>query len=235
MEKLTSLGKKPFQFTIISAAQFVVVTVIAMLFYAGGTHSDPSAASYSFFRNFFSSLGLTVSPNGESNTISAILFFLALSLAGAGLVVYFIFVLQFFWSSALMKTLSVIGSIFGVFSGLCFIGVAFTPADVFLEAHGWFVVNTFRSFLIAVVPFIIVILLNRNYPNIYAIVYIIYALCLLGYILLMMYGPGYGTPNGEVVQATGQKLIVYAAIIAMLIQSIGSIRMVEHITDINPD
>lgn len=223
MNRLSQAGVRPFQFTIFSAVQFIILTLIGMLFYAGGTHSDPSVSGYSFFRNFFSSLGLLTAPNGEPNTVSAILFFIALSLAGLGLVVYFVFVLQFTQGKAATRVLSAAGSLFGVLAGVCFIGVAFTPADLLPDAHGWFVINAFRTFLLAVIPYLVAVLLVRDYPNRYAVVYLVFAVLLLAYILLLIYGPGFGSPNGEMIQATGQKVIVYAAILTMLIQSIGAI------------
>jgi hypothetical protein len=50
---------------------------------------------------------------------------------------------------------------------------------------------------------------------------------LAGYIWLMINGPGIDAPNGEIVQAAGQKIIVYASIICMGIQSYGSMRLSE--------
>lgn len=228
MSKIKASGKRPFQFTLIASLQFVLLTLIAMPFYPGGTHTDPTTSGYSFFRNFFSSLGLTVAPNGETNTIAAILFFIALSVAGLGLVVYFIVEPQFFWHRRSLRILSILGSIVGVFTGLCFMGVAFTPADLFLEAHKWFVINAFRSFLVVVLFYTLAIFLNRDYPNVYAVVYMVYAVMLAAYIWLLFSGIGFDTPEGEMIQAVGQKTIVYAAIICMLIQSYGSLKMPDH-------
>lgn len=220
-------GRFPYQFVIYASIQFVVLTIIAMFIYPGGTGSDPSLDSYDFFRNFFSSLGLTVAPDGEQNWAAAILFFIALSVAGLGLVIYFIAEPQFFRRTRLLGALSILGSLFGVFCGVCFIGVAFTPANLLAEAHGWFVINAFRTFLLAVLFYIPAILLHGSYPKRYAFVYLLFALLLAGYIWLLFNGPGFDSPQGEIVQATGQKIIVYASIIAMLIQGYGSLKLFE--------
>lgn len=74
MRNINFRDRFPYQFVIFAAIQFVALTVIAMFIYPGGTGSDPSLESYDFFRNFFSSLGLTVAPDGEPNWVSAILF-----------------------------------------------------------------------------------------------------------------------------------------------------------------
>jgi len=224
---IRGFGKRPFQFTIFSAIQFVVLTVAAMFLYAGGTGTDPDSTGYSFFRNFFSSLGLTVAPNGEPNWASAVLFFIALSLAGLGLVVYFLFAPQFFWHRNHLKVLSILGSIGGVFSGLCFVGVAFTPANLFGEQHGWFVINAFRTFLFVAILYVAAIFLNRQYPNRYGWLYVAFAVLLAGYVWLLISGPRAETAQGELIQVTGQKIIAYASIITMLIQAYGSVRILD--------
>ena len=75
--------------TIVGCIQFVLLTFIAMLFYPGGTHDNPAAKGYSFFNNFFSDLGLTVTPSGETTTISFTLFTLSLTLAGLAIILFF--------------------------------------------------------------------------------------------------------------------------------------------------
>lgn len=222
-----SAGKLPFQFTFFTAVQFVVLTVVAMFFYPGGTGSDPDSAGYSFLRNFFSSLGLTVAQNGEPNWISAGLFFIALTLAGLGLVVYYIFCPKFFWHKPVLKVLSVLGSICGVFSGICFIGVAFTPANLLPGQHGWFVINAFRTFLFVAIFYTAAVFLNQRYPSQYGWLYLLFSILLAVYVWLLISGPRASTPQGEIIQATGQKIIVYAAIITMLIQSYGSIKLLD--------
>ena len=200
----------------VGCIQFVLLTFIAMLFYPGGTHDNPAATGYSFFNNFFSDLGLTVSPSGETSTVSFFLFRLSLSLAGLAIILFFL------TSPALFKNTpgripSLLGSIVGVFSGFSYIGIAFTPADLHLEWHGNFVLLAFSSFLLVVILYTIAIFLNKDYPNRYAYVYLVFAVLLAAYLWLLFEGP-----NDIRVQATGQKVIVYAEIIYMFIQVYGA-------------
>ena len=227
MQRIEAQGTKPFRFTRMSAIQFIVLTIVAMFFYPGGTNADPTTVGYSFFENFFSTLGLIEANNGEPNTISAILFFIALSVAGLGLIVYFVATLQFFWESKLQRVLALFGSAFGVWAGISFMGVAFTPADVFGDMHGQFVLWAFEAFFVAVLFYIVVILLNRRYPKRYALVFGVFAVCLAVYIWLLFNGPNIDTVEGLRVQVTGQKLIAYAAIIVTLIQAHAAIRLLD--------
>jgi len=217
--KTKSLRQHIFSATMVGCIQFVLLTFIAMLFYPGGTHDNPAAPGYSFFNNFFSDLGLTVSPSGETSTVSFFLFTLSLTLAGLAIILFFLA------SPALFKNTpgripSLLGSIVGVLSGLFYIGIAFTPADLHLEWHGNFVLLAFSSFLLVVILYTLAIFLNKDYPNRYAYVYLVFAVLLAAYLWLLFLGP-----NDIRIQATGQKVIVYAEIICMFIQAYGARKM----------
>ena len=83
-------GSWPFKFALAACVQFVVLTAIAMPLYPGGSFADPSSTRYSFFTNFFSELGMTVTSGGRPNIPCTILFVIALTWAGLGLVVFFV-------------------------------------------------------------------------------------------------------------------------------------------------
>ena len=71
MDRILSWGKRPFQLVMWGCGQFIFLTVIAMLIYPGGTRSDPDAPGYTFFHNFFSELGFTVTRSGAPNPVAA--------------------------------------------------------------------------------------------------------------------------------------------------------------------
>ncbi len=217
--------KTTFQFVIAASLIFVVTTIIAMLTYAGGTRAIPQNAGYSFFTNFFSDLGRTVSHSNAPNTLSMILFSSALTIAGAALAVFFLAFTQFFPTPRWARVLSILGSMFGIASAICFVGVAFTPANVLSSAHGQFVLYAFGLFPIAVICYIPVILKRDHYPNIYAFSFIAFAVLLILFFALMRLGPRTDTPEGLLIQATGQKLIVYASILSIVFQSWGALRV----------
>jgi hypothetical protein len=107
---------------------------------------------------------------------------------------------------------------------MSYIGVAFTPANLLLELHTDFVLLAFRAFLVVVAIYAVVIFISPEYPNRFAGVFLVFALLLAGYIWLLTRGPGLDTQEGLIIQATGQKLIVYAAILCTLVQSLGALR-----------
>ena len=215
-------GKRPFRFTLFACLQFVVLTAIAMWVYPGGSTPDPSSRRYSFFTNFFSDLGLTVTEGGHPNWLSFVLFAVALTVVGLGLVVYFVSAPQFFWRTGLQRVLSVLGSFFGVAAGISYIGVAFAPANLVPGWHMIFTVSAFELFLVAAVFYAIATLLMPAYPRLLALVYLGFAVLLAGYVMLMMTGPASDTARAVMIQATGQKVIAYAAIVSTSIQSWGA-------------
>lgn len=211
-----------FSLTMLGGILFVVLTVLAMLFYPGGTLIDPTTSGYSFFTNYFSDLGLTWSHARVPNTVSAILFVTALTMAGGGLVLFFLAFPRFFTRSRSGRVLSAIGSIFGVIAGLYFIGVALTPANLVLEAHLTIMMWSFRTFAVAVTCYTIAIFREPDYPNRFGFVFVAFAVLLVLYILLLVAGPAYDSPEGIMVQAVGQKIIVYASVISISIQAYGA-------------
>jgi hypothetical protein len=202
---------------------FVLMTVTAMLFYPGGTYSDPNTHGYSFFENFFSELGLLHTHLGGQKILSLALFVPALVMVGAGLILFFLAFPQFFQQVRTARTLSWIGSGLGILSGLCFIGVI-VPADVNMTIHKSFVIWAFRFFPAAVLCYTVVLLGDKTHPRIYAWELVTFSLLLVAYMLLLELGPGINTYYGMLIQAVGQKMIVYASIISIMIQAAGAYR-----------
>jgi hypothetical protein len=207
------------------SALFVALTFIAMFFFPGGTLTNPNTQGYSFFHNFFSELGFFVTKSGAPNTISASLFMPALTMAGGGLALFFFAFPQFFEHTPLLRRLSALGSFSGILAGICFVGVAFTPADIFLDAHYQFVIWAFRFFPLAVCFYIPAIFLHPTFPRGYGWLLVGFLLALVAYLLLLEFGPSAtSSPLGNMIQVVGQKLIVYASIGCVLFLAWGALR-----------
>lgn len=208
-----------------ASAQFIILTIIAMVIYPGGLLTDDSTVGYNFFRNFFSDLGRTVSYDGGRQWGSAVLFFIALSVSGLALIYFFTLTPRLFKDDRITYGLTIIGSIFGVISGISFVGIALTPANLLLDPHVLFVQVAFSVFMVVVICYAISIWRTQHYPNMYAIAYIIFGVFLAGYIYLLFWGPSARTDTGLIINATGQKMVAYAALINMAIQSVGAWRV----------
>jgi len=205
---------------------FVLLTLVAMLFYQGGHNFDHTSPGYQFTHNFFSDLGRTVAYSGRPNTASATLFFIALFMAGAGLVLYFLAFPRFFTHSIPLRLLSLSGSLLGVLAGACFIGIAFTPSNVSRGFHIQFVMWAFRLLPLAIFLYVPALFLNRTFPRRYAWLFVVFWLLLTGYYLLLTEGPGTDTPQGFFIQVVGQKIIAYASVISIGLQALGAQRFI---------
>lgn len=219
-----SLRERIFGFVPICCFLFVFFTALAMQFYPGGIKTNHGTQGYSFLANFFSDLGRRTAINGVPSHFSASLFQYALTLAGLGLMLFFVAFATLFWESLWMRVVAAWGAALGLLSGVCFIGVAVFPVDVNGPMHGASVIWAFRSFFCAVLPFVLVIFAHRRYPKVGAWLFLTFALALAGYITLLINGPRSSTPNGLFIQVVGQKLIVYASILCVGLQSILALR-----------
>lgn len=208
---------RPFRLIMAGCAQFVLLTLLAMLVYAGGNAENPDAPGYQFFRNFFSDLGLTIAYNGEANTASFLLFTIALSLAGLSLIVFFILMPRFFKQDKMALALTWLGSLAGLVAGACFIGVAFTPANLLLQAHVNFVFGAFGSYFVAVLFYVAAMFKLPTFARVYQLVLLAFAFILGGYVWLLFNGP-----ENLTIQVAGQKIIAYASITTVFIQAYGA-------------
>jgi len=216
-----------FQFIAIACLLFVVLTALAMFFYPGGTAVDPTSPGYSFLTNFFSDLGRTQSRSGATNLISLVLFVTALTGAGVGLILFFLLFPPFFKRTPFEHLISWLGSIAGITAGVCFIAVAWIPANLNSAVHTQLVYFAFEAFTGAALLYLPVMLRDRRYPKRYAFVFFLFAVLLVGYLYLLFFGPSPRTPEGLLIQAIGQKIIVYASIISVMIQSLGARQVLQ--------
>lgn len=211
--------KNVFHYVFLGCGLFVLLTVIAMFTYPGGLYTGELTTQYDFFHNFFSDLGRIQVEGGRSNLVSAILFCFALSLAGVGLIFFFIAFKQFFTNDRVGSIVSAAGTGIGVISGACFVGVAFAPYDLLLDLHFQFVIWAFRTFFFAVSIYAYLIFGQNYYPRRYGWIFAAFAIFLAAYIVLLEFGPEASTPSGLIIQATGQKIIVYISIISAMAQA----------------
>ena len=216
-----------FRIALVTCSLFVVLTSVAMFMYPGGTLIDKTTIGYSFSNNFFSELGMTQFYSGQPNYGPFLLFVVALSGAGLGMIVFFIAYAPFFTRSIIDRLLAWLGTLVGITSGMCFIGVALTPADANRSLHANYVLWAFQTFFIAVLLYLPPLFRERRHPKPSASVFGVFAFLLAAYVLLINFGPAANTPEGLTIQATGQKIIAYACVASIILESLGAIRFIK--------
>ncbi|NHJ85325.1 MAG: DUF998 domain-containing protein [Asgard group archaeon] len=221
------IQKGAFLTTIFGCIQFVVLTTIAMILYPGGTYLDSNAPRYDFIRNFFSDLGRTIAINGELNIVSRALFTTALLIAGLTLIGLFALTPYYYKEKKSSFWLSIVGSINGIICALAYIGIGFAPSDLeqFLTAHIYFVYIAFTGTLLTLILYTIATFIVKEVPNFYAWVYIACVFISLTYLVILYGGDIFSLLSGTIIQAIGQKVIVYVEIITFMIQAVGLYRI----------
>lgn len=220
MDEIRERAHRAFGLVAVACVFFVLGTLAAMAIYPGGSVADPTSRGYSFFDNFFSDLGQTRTLSGASNLVCMALFATALTVVALGLGLFFVELARLYSERAAVRWARV-AAFFGIVTGICFLGVAATPWNLYLAAHNVFVHWTFRLLLAAAVASIAAILLETGFPRRFASVFGAFAVVLLAYVFLLVLGPKPSTPEGARVQVVGQKIIAYASILAVLAQAIG--------------
>ena len=212
-----------FHLPVYGVAAFILLNILAMFIYPGGTYQEPDLNSYKFTMNYFSDLGRTMTMNGTNNFFACFLFNLNLLMIGSLMVVFFYYLPELFKQNKTAYMLCRISSLIAITSGIAFAGVGLTPSDLYLDEHMFFVRWAFRSYLLVAVLFIPTILKAPEWKNKYAAAYVFFALFLLTYNLIMDFGPdGKETMEGLVFQVVAQKIIVLAFSITIMIKSLGA-------------
>jgi hypothetical protein len=221
--------KEIFPLTVIGSIQFIILTAIAMFVYSGGTRLDSNSNGYSFFSNFFSDLGRTISYSGEINTISALIFFVALVGLGLSFLGYFLILPELFTETDKGVRYSKIASLIGKCSVVAFIGIAFAPANILPLIHDLLVITGFT--LVAIVSGIAFILTSKDsrFTRKYTISFLILFFVVLGYGGLSLFIPTIITPTHLAIRATTQKIVVYTLIFSFLFQNYGAWKIMNSI------
>lgn len=210
---------------VICAIQFFVSSTLAMMVYPGGTIHDRTSEGYSFFNNYFSDLGRTQAWNRQPNHRSNLFFQSSLIIVGASLVLFFLILPSFFQSSE-AQFIAVVAALCGIIGALCYIGIALTPLDYNYYRHTLFVRAGFICFLAMCFFYATAIFNESDYPNRYAWALLLFAAVLFIQVAIMLGGPrSWSSPEALRLQATAQKIVVYAEILCMLYQLTGAIRV----------
>jgi len=194
---------------------WIILSTIAMFFYPGGTEINPSTLGYSFWSNYISDLGRTVTYSGAPNSISQILFTVFTVIYGFTTFVFFIALLSIFTESRSGKWISIIG---GIFAGISAIGafcLAFAPSDVYPELHGLFSGVTYLAAIFLVIFIVIEIFLTKKLPQKYAFLLLISVILTFIAMIVLFTGPKViVAPEWLEIYVVGQKVLTYVSLAA---------------------
>ena len=202
---------------IIGSVIYLILIFLAMLFYTGGTRDYPSIPGYSFWANTLSDSGRTVAYSGIPNTISLVIFSTALIIYAIAFIPFYLKISHLFNEGKSEKIFSMFGTVLGIITSISLIGIAFTPADILIAPHMIFVYIGYVSIFFNAICYSIAMYMHENFPKIYAILMIIFALLFFITLITGIIGLA-GDRNLMVV---GQKIGRFASIGTYLILAYG--------------
>ena len=199
---------------------FLILQIISMICYPGGTFFNADTEGYSFTRNFLSDLGRYESFSGRKNFLSCQFFNMSIIMSGC------IFVMFYYKSTILFvscnKYLVKFGSFCGILGGMFLVMVGITPSDMFFSLHVIAAKWLFRCFFLAAISHAFLIYFSGLFKNKYALGYVVFSFLILFYILFSEFGPN---PKENVisltVQVISQKIILFVMIVSVFIQTKG--------------
>jgi len=201
---------------------FVILQIIGMIVYPGGTIHDESAVRYSLSNNFFSDLGLYTAYNGEPNYLSMSLFIISLTLVGITFIFYYLTLPQLYQEDSVNFKLSILGTLFAFGGSIGLIGTALTPADLELDMHVFFANGIFQCFMITALCYTIVISRSNIFEKKYAWGYGIFFILIALYVGVLEWAPPPRSSQPALVfQVITQKLIVLTFCLAIVYQTFG--------------
>lgn len=198
----------------LAAIQFVVLTAIAMVLYAGGTWFDRSAPGYELGHNFFSDLGATHAWSGRANYASAALFTIALATMGVAFIAFAPAWRAFAFEKARGRALGIAAQLCGTLSGASFIAVAVLPIDHALHLHNTFVVAAF-ALLLGYAASMTLLMWRNGARGAQLVASTIYLVVVLAYVAMVVVAVrrGIATDRGVVIMVVAQKVITYASML----------------------
>lgn len=205
---------------------FIILNIIAMVLYPGGTIIDKNTEGYLFFYNFLSNLGERTARNGEDNFISSVLFNSSLIIVSISFSIFYTKYFQFFKTDNNSYNFVKIALFFLICSIFSFICVAlFTADETSFDTHVFFVKLAFRSLFLFTIFQSIAIYYNDQLSNNLLFVSILFSLSILLFILMMDYGPNPFKDNSSLfVQVTSQKFIVFCILLNTYFQAKESLK-----------
>ena len=215
-------------FIMFGPAQYIILTGVAMLFYAGGTLINPLSPGYYFWGNFFSDLGRIIALSGVPNNISFVIFTITALILSFSFIPFAFALTSFFKSDRKLYLVVRIGALVCLSSIVFLIGTILTPWDIFSSTHLIFA-NLFNiTGVLGIIFFTIAVFYNKDYPNRYGFVYIVLLIVGIIYTLVLVSIPKSITLDGLIIQASMQKVSQYSFLICFLIQGYGAWKLQKY-------
>ena len=199
---------------------FIFLVIMGAMSYQGGHRLDLNSEGYSFSNNYLSDLGRIKTVAGMDNSIPFYCFNSALIILSVIFSFYFLFLPSVYDESIKIQNISRVGSVFGFLASICFAGVAYTPADLLIDAHIFFADWLFRLMNLTIVFYAVTyVMMKKNY-FIFSFIFGIVALVVTAHIILSDFGLARFFNEPHTVRVLSQKAATISLIISVPLMTI---------------
>tara|TARA_A100001011_G_scaffold303844_1_gene318025 strand:- start:2 stop:721 length:720 start_codon:yes stop_codon:yes gene_type:complete len=199
---------------------FIFLVMMGAMSYEGGHRLDLNSEGYSFSNNYLSDLGRIKTVAGMDNSIPFYCFNSALIILSVVFSFYFLFLPSVYDETIKIQNISQVGSVFGFLASICFAGIAFTPADLFIDAHIFFADWLFRLMNLTIVFYAVTyVMMKKNY-FIFSFIFGIVALVVTAHIILSDFGLARFFNEPHTVRVLSQKAATISLIISVPLMTI---------------
>ncbi len=218
--------KIAFYTMIASVIAYLCLLLLAMAFYPGGTHRDPSAVGYTFSENYISDLGRVLSWSGKPNTTSRVLFTISCFVDAVFFPFFLVSFSCLFHQMDKHKISARIGCILNATASIFVCILPFYPLDTEPAEHDLIAGLAFMLSMPGTLLIAIALLSRKDYPRLYGSTLLVVCLVVTIYLVeVRILEPQALAEPATLVM--WQKAAVLTKMGAWLVQAIGVLRFIR--------
>jgi hypothetical protein len=204
----------------------VVLAIVSMIRYPGGTTLDPSPHGYSVWQNFLSDLGMTVAYDHRPNRLGAALFGVSLVLLVLALGGCLFGLVRLYSASHRARRFARAAAAVGLLVCAAFVGVAVTPENRVMGLHLSATLLAFRTFPVLSFLFLLATISSGVFPRRVAVAWGALTVVLAVYVVVLGWGPSLTTVSGLTFQVAAQKIVAVVAVVTFVYVSVEADRVI---------
>ncbi len=195
---------------------------LGIIFYPGGGRlfGLTDSVGYSFWNNFISDLGRLTAINGESNTISHILFATGLIILSIAQFAYHINIQFLIRQKKSSTILGIISAVLGGTYSSLYIALALVPYDANAVLHNKFIYSGAPFVFVACLVLTIAIFLDKDLPNSFAYLWLVLVIGFAIFAVLTGIGTTLDRDTNWIIRMIGHTILIYTETIIFGVQGI---------------
>ncbi len=221
MSKLNIIQKGSLIFAITGNFVFIFILSLAIYFYPGVNRFDKFAEGFNFLKNFISDLGQIIAENDQMNTISRILFVIAIVFFSFSQIAFSLNVPLIMRKNKISLIFSSLALIIGTISAGLYIGIAFNPHDINPDIHNKLIYSAAPMVFVSSLLFTIALFLFKVIDKFYSYIMLTLIIIFFIFAIITSIGTQLESEINWAIRILGHTILIYAEAIIYGITAIG--------------